>query len=183
MKIQKILLTMLCVALAAACLCACATDNSVEGRMKAIEQSIKDVRRYTAELTINDVSADKTTTVYSYKAEYAKADDGFDATVTEGEFSRNFAFEKTTSSRKVATIVVPVAVAEENIVGYSYKDGKFTCLVNADKLAEVLKLSQGAPVGNATLTCVFDKDKAQTITCNFQTTDGKDVTYAYAFEY
>lgn len=183
MKIQKILLTMLCVALAAACLCACATDNSVEGRMKAIEQSIKDVRRYTAELTINDVSADKTTTVYSYKAEYAKADDGFDATVTEGEFSRNFGFEETTSTRKVASIATPVTVTEENIAGYSYKDGKFNCLVNADKLAEVLKLSQGAPVGSATLTCVFVKDKAQTITCNYQTTDGKDVTYVYTFEY
>lgn len=182
MKFSKIFAVALCVILAACALCAC-SDDSFEGRVAALDSSVKSVKRYTVSLTVSDVNGDNQTVVYSYKAVADKADQGYNVVVTEGRFNLDFKFEEISSNRTMTSLDTPVTLDETLFTGYSYKDGVLNCLVSAENLHKVLNIAEQAPVATTTVTVKFDKDKVNNITCNYQTTSGQEVSYLFTFEY
>ena len=160
MKLRKIFAVAMLALSLAAVLCAC-SDNSVAGRMKAIEDSVKQVNVYTAELTITDGS----TKVYGYKAVSTRNEQGYAVEITEGRYNSSFEYEENVSERAV-------------------NNGTVNALVGKAKLASVINVSPEAPLGDARITINFDKDKVTNITVTYHAeTSGQDVSYVYTFGY
>lgn len=178
MKKSKICALALVVLVFATLLCGC-SDNSVGGRMKAIEQSVGQAKVYTSGYTISDGS----TVVYSRKEVCTKDGDGYKAEITEGRFNSSFEFEQNTYSRSYDAIDFSVNFDEFDFVQFDVKDGTVNALLVKDNVAKVLGLSQQAPSGNAQMTIKFDRDKVTELTVKFMLDSGRDVNYVYTFEY
>lgn len=179
MKLRKIFAVAMLALSLAAVLCAC-SDNSVAGRMKAIEDSVKQVNVYTAELTITDGS----TKVYGYKAVSTRNEQGYAVEITEGRYNSSFEYEENVSERSVTEIAAPLKFTEEDFTVFAVNNGTVNALVGKAKLASVINVSPEAPLGDARITINFDKDKVTNITVTYHAeTSGQDVSYVYTFGY
>lgn len=175
---------MLVLVVALVALCACNEDErefvDYVSDMKSSSQSAKVV-------TANIAMYDGGTLVYEYQRNMQI--DGTNATVeiTEKKLSANFKLDTSTSVEQMQdldkTALLPVALSEWSVSDVSVKEDEFTCSITPQSFASVLKLGSYQISENATLKCEFSGENIKKISCNFKTTDGKDVSVVYGYEY
>lgn len=184
MKKQRLIILVLVLIVAAVALCACNEDerefSDFVSDMKSSSQSAKTV-------TANIAMYDGGTLVYEYQRNMQI--DGTNATIetTEKKLNSSFKLDTTTSVDEKQdvdkTALLPLALSEWSVTDVSIDEDGFTCSVTPQSFASVFKLGSYQIGENATLKCEFSGEKIKKISCSFKTTDGKDVSVVYGYEY
>jgi len=182
-KTKFILLTSVILVLVFA-LCAC--DFVIKDFAKysdAMTKSMDSVTAVNSHITMQDQGV----LVYEYQRNMAI--DGTNANITTVEKTLNSSFQlaETTNTEQKSGVdrkqLLPISLSEYSANNLKMESDKFSCTVSKEDFASVMKLGAYEISGDASLVCEFEKKTLTKITCEFNTTDGKQVQIVHEFNY
>lgn len=184
MKKTKIVLLASIVLVLMLALCAC--DFVIKDFAKysdAMNKSMDSVTQVNSHITMKDQDV----LVYEYQRNMSINGSNADISTSEKTLNSSFQLAEKTNTEQKSGVdrkqLLPISLSEYSANNLKMESNKFSCTISAEDFASVMKLGAYEISGNASLVCEFEKKVLTKITCEFTTTDGKNVQVVHEFNY